>query len=236
MVTSVALPGQGPEVPPLLSVPLFAHQSDLAHNRRRTAGPLPLPDSASTLSSHEQTRRSRLCCRGRGSRCLGIPGTADAAGGKDRRFGQDHAAEPSRRHRGTSQRPVQVAGVDIGSLHGGDRTTYRRGRIGFVFQFFNLARRQREGWRRHARPPVASENLPLAALGDPLGLEVGPLLDDWFMSTYETQGYQWNLDMQATTPLLVAVGVLIAALAAQLPALRVIRQGDVARIVRERSL
>jgi len=42
--------------------------------------------------------------------------------------------------------------------------------------------------------------------------------------------------MQATTPLLVAVGVLITALAAQLPALRVIRQVDVARIVHERSL
>lgn len=33
---------------------------------------------------------------------------------------------------------VEVAGVDIGSLRGHDRTTYRRERVGFIFQFFNL--------------------------------------------------------------------------------------------------
>jgi putative ABC transport system ATP-binding protein len=33
---------------------------------------------------------------------------------------------------------VEVAGVDIGSLRGEDRTTYRRDRVGFIFQFFNL--------------------------------------------------------------------------------------------------
>jgi putative ABC transport system ATP-binding protein len=33
---------------------------------------------------------------------------------------------------------VEVAGVDVGSLRGHDRTSYRRDRIGFVFQFFNL--------------------------------------------------------------------------------------------------
>jgi hypothetical protein len=38
------------------------------------------------------------------------------------------------------------------------------------------------------------------------------------------------------TRLLIAVGVRLAALVAQLPALRAIRRMDVARIVRERSL
>lgn len=33
---------------------------------------------------------------------------------------------------------VEVAGVDIASLRGRDRTSYRRDRVGFVFQFFNL--------------------------------------------------------------------------------------------------
>jgi putative ABC transport system permease protein len=83
---------------------------------------------------------------------------------------------------------------------------------------------------------VATENLMLVTLGVPLGLGAGAVLADWFMSTYETQGYRWTLDMRAATPLLIAVGVLLAALVAQLPALRAIRRMDVARIVRERSL
>jgi putative ABC transport system permease protein len=83
---------------------------------------------------------------------------------------------------------------------------------------------------------VAAENLALVAVGVPVGLAAGRWLADWFMSRYETQGYQWSLDMQATTPIVVAVGVLLAALLAQLPALRAIHRIDVARIVRERSL
>ncbi len=33
---------------------------------------------------------------------------------------------------------VEVAGIDIASLRGDDRTNFRRDRVGFVFQFFNL--------------------------------------------------------------------------------------------------
>jgi putative ABC transport system ATP-binding protein len=33
---------------------------------------------------------------------------------------------------------VEVAGADIGALSAKERTTYRRDRVGFVFQFFNL--------------------------------------------------------------------------------------------------
>lgn len=83
---------------------------------------------------------------------------------------------------------------------------------------------------------VAAENLALVVVGLPGGLALGALLATWFMSTFETQGHRWSLDMQAPTPLVVAAGVLAAALAAQLPALRATRRLDVARIVRERSL
>ena len=83
---------------------------------------------------------------------------------------------------------------------------------------------------------VATENLVLVVLGIPLGLAFGAWLADWFMSTYETQGYQWSLSMRMTTPVLVAVGVFVAALAAQVPSLRSVRRMDLARIVRERSL
>ncbi len=83
---------------------------------------------------------------------------------------------------------------------------------------------------------VATENLMLVVVGLPLGLGLGTLLADWFMSTFETQGYVWSLDMATTTPALVAAGVFLAALVAQVPALRAVRHTDLARIVRERSL
>ncbi len=83
---------------------------------------------------------------------------------------------------------------------------------------------------------VAAENLLLVVVGLPLGLGAGALLADWFMSTYKTQGYTRHLDMQTTTPLIVAAAVLIAALLAQVPATRAIRRMDVAKVVRERSL
>ena len=83
---------------------------------------------------------------------------------------------------------------------------------------------------------VATENLMLVAVGLPAGLIAGTLLADLFMSSYVTQGYRWHLEMQASTPLVVAMGILAAALLAQIPAFRVIRRLDLAKVVRERSL
>ena len=56
------------------------------------------------------------------------------------------------------------------------------------------------------------------------------------MSTYETEGYRWGLDMRLGTPFVVVGFVLLAAILAQLPALRAIRRVDIAKTVRERSL
>lgn len=83
---------------------------------------------------------------------------------------------------------------------------------------------------------VATENVSLAVLGLPIGLVGGALLADWLMSTYETQGYRLSLEMQPVTPLRVAIGVLVAAVLAQLPSLRTINRMDIAKVVRERSL
>ena len=83
---------------------------------------------------------------------------------------------------------------------------------------------------------VASENMMLAVIGLPIGLIAGTLLAEWFLSTYVTQGYQWHLVMHTTTPLIVVVGILIAALLAQIPTFRVLGRMDVATVVRERSL
>lgn len=83
---------------------------------------------------------------------------------------------------------------------------------------------------------VAGENMVLVLIGLPVGLIAGTMLADWFMSTYTTQGYRWHLDMQSTTPLVVALAVLIPTVLAQIPAFRVLGRMDVAKVVRERSL
>lgn len=83
---------------------------------------------------------------------------------------------------------------------------------------------------------VAGENMLLVLIGLPIGLLAGTGLADWFMSTYKTQGYVWRLDMQSTTPLIVAAAVLVAAVLAQIPVFRAIGRMDIAKVVRERSL
>ena len=83
---------------------------------------------------------------------------------------------------------------------------------------------------------VTAENMMLAAIALPGGLIAGTSLAEWFLSTYVTQGYRWHLEMQTTTALMVAVGILLAALLAQAPAFRAIARMDVAKVVHERSL
>ena len=83
---------------------------------------------------------------------------------------------------------------------------------------------------------VAGENMLLVLIGLPVGLIAGMLLADRFMSTYNTQGFRWHLDMRWTTPLIVAAAVLAAGVLAQIPAFRAIGRMDVAKVVRERSL
>lgn len=83
---------------------------------------------------------------------------------------------------------------------------------------------------------VAAENLLLTSAAIPVGLAVGTLLARWFMSGYENLGYRWALRMQPETLVMVAAGVAVASLVSQLPVLRAVRNIDVARIVRERSM
>ncbi|MEV2226035.1 FtsX-like permease family protein [Nocardia vinacea] len=83
---------------------------------------------------------------------------------------------------------------------------------------------------------IAAENLALAMIGIPLGIGSGILLARWLLSTYENQGVHLGLTMRAATPPLVTLIVLAAALIAQTPSLYRVRNLDIARIVRERSL
>jgi putative ABC transport system permease protein len=83
---------------------------------------------------------------------------------------------------------------------------------------------------------VAAENMLLLVAALPIGLFAGTLIADRIVSTYETEGSHWHLDMDATTPAVAAVAVVVAALLAQIPAFRLIGRMDVATVVREHSL
>ncbi|MEV4130108.1 FtsX-like permease family protein [Nocardia sp. NPDC049707] len=83
---------------------------------------------------------------------------------------------------------------------------------------------------------IAAENLVLAVLGIPIGVGCGILLAHWLLHTYENQGAHLELAMRSHTPALVAAAVLVAAVVVQFPALHRVRDLDIARIVRERSL
>lgn len=83
---------------------------------------------------------------------------------------------------------------------------------------------------------IAAENFGIALIALPFGLVGGVLLADRLLSTYHSLGYHLRLEMQATTPVVVACAVLGAAAVAQLPIVRRIYRIDLARIVRERAL
>lgn len=83
---------------------------------------------------------------------------------------------------------------------------------------------------------IAAENLVLVVVGIPIGIGCGILLARRLLATYENQGARLELAMSSPTPALVASAVLAAAITVQLPALRRVRNLDIARIVRERSL
>jgi putative ABC transport system permease protein len=83
---------------------------------------------------------------------------------------------------------------------------------------------------------IASENFSLAVVAVPFGVLGGALLADRLLSTYVSRGYHVRLEMQPTTPVVVACAILLAAAMAQIPSVRRIYGIDLPRVVRERVL
>ncbi|SOJ57563.1 hypothetical protein MSIMFB_05041 [Mycobacterium simulans] len=83
---------------------------------------------------------------------------------------------------------------------------------------------------------IATENFGLAAAAVPFGVLGGILDAELLLSTYTSHGYHVRLEMQPTTPVVVACAILFAAALAQIPVVRRIHGIDLARIVRERAL
>lgn len=83
---------------------------------------------------------------------------------------------------------------------------------------------------------IAAENFGVALIALPFGVVGGLILADRLLSTYHSAGYHLRLEMQPTTPLVVACTVLVGAALAQIPVLPRISGIDLARTVRERAL
>ena len=83
---------------------------------------------------------------------------------------------------------------------------------------------------------IATENFSLALVAVPFGVLGGALLADRLLSTYVSRGYHVRLEMQPTTPVVVACAILVAAALAQIPLVRRIYGIDLPRVVRERVL
>jgi putative ABC transport system permease protein len=82
---------------------------------------------------------------------------------------------------------------------------------------------------------LATENLLATLLGIPIGLVLGVIAAEWFLGLFSSDLFQLPLSLGWWALLAAAVGVLLAALLSQWPAVRAVGRLDIARIVRERS-
>jgi putative ABC transport system permease protein len=90
--------------------------------------------------------------------------------------------------------------------------------------------------RRRLAGLITAENLLLTLLALVPGVLVGYLVAAAFMASFSSDLFSFGLTLRASTPLLVAAAVVIAALLSQWPVLRAVDRIDTARVVRERSL
>lgn len=89
---------------------------------------------------------------------------------------------------------------------------------------------------RRLTAAVAAENLTATALAAPLGLAAGIGVAWMFLRSFTSDMFTLHLWLGIAAPTLAVLAVLAAAAVSQLPALRVVRRIDIARVVRERAL
>ncbi len=82
---------------------------------------------------------------------------------------------------------------------------------------------------------IATENLVATAIGLPFGVWLGVLATNRLLAMYSDDLFQFRLEWPWWLPVLIALGVLLAAAVSLLPAMRAVRKIDVATVVRERA-
>jgi putative ABC transport system permease protein len=89
--------------------------------------------------------------------------------------------------------------------------------------------------RRRIAALITGENLLLTLLGIVPGLIVGYYVASWFMHSYTSDMFTFDLAMNPITPVLSAVAMVVVALLSAWPAVRTVDRLDLATVVRERS-
>jgi len=80
------------------------------------------------------------------------------------------------------------------------------------------------------------ENLVLTLMGIPTGLVLGYVTASVFMSSFSSDLFSFDLDMNPLTMVWTALAVLVVAMLSQIPGLRAVRRLDIATVVRQRTL
>ena len=90
--------------------------------------------------------------------------------------------------------------------------------------------------RRRIAGLITGENLLLTVLGIIPGLIVGYLVAAWFMHSYSSDMFTFDLIMNPMTLVLSGVAMVIVALVSAWPAVRTVGRLDLGTVVRERSI
>jgi putative ABC transport system permease protein len=88
---------------------------------------------------------------------------------------------------------------------------------------------------RRLTATVAIENLAVTLLAVPIGLAAGVGAGWLFLRSFNNDLFSLHLSVGATVLIVAVLAVMVAAAVSQLPAARLIKRIDVARVVRERS-
>ena len=83
---------------------------------------------------------------------------------------------------------------------------------------------------------ITAENLLLTLLGTGPGLLIGYYLSVYFMASYTSDMFRFDLHMRPTTLVFSALAIVLVAMLSQRPLLRAVRRVEMAQVLRERSL
>ncbi|MBM3147019.1 MAG: FtsX-like permease family protein [Actinobacteria bacterium] len=90
--------------------------------------------------------------------------------------------------------------------------------------------------RRSLASMVTAENMVLCLVGTIIGLGLGYGVAYQFIQTWNSDMFDFTLDVQPLTYVLTVVAIMLAGLVSQWPVLRAVGRVDIAKVVRERSL
>jgi putative ABC transport system permease protein len=82
---------------------------------------------------------------------------------------------------------------------------------------------------------LTGENVLLTAGGVLLGLPLAVLTASWFMGSFSSDLFQFNLVVRPRTLVVIALAMFVVALLSQIPGIRSVGRLDIGRVVRERS-